>query len=191
VRQLNPKPPTSRVEGAKASARARLRDLIESEKGRARAHIALIRRTEPDASSDRVAQVVLDRWVKVAQVEGGVTGALGFVGVPVNLILFVYFEVAVIVSVAEAYGKVLEGEGGEDVVLEVLARVHGFEDVVRTTPRVVGAIARTVALRHGFATLGRFVPLIAAPIAARLNEREMKSLGLEALRRFGNVVAIG
>ena len=96
---------------------------------------------------------MLDRWVKVAQVEGGVTGALGFVGVPVNLILFVYFEVAVIVSVAEAYGKVLEGEGGEDVVLEVLARVHGFEDVVRTTPRVVGAIARTVALRHGFATL--------------------------------------
>jgi hypothetical protein len=33
--------------------------------------------------------------------------------------------------------------------------------------------------------------MIAAPISAKLNEREMNQVGNEAMRRFGNVVQLG
>ncbi len=174
----------------RSGARARLGDLIAAERGRAQAHIALIRRQEPTASSDRVARVILDRWTKVAAVEGGLTGAAGLFGVPLNLVLFLYCEIAAAVSIAEAYGVRLEGDSGEDAILGVLGEAHGMQDVLRSTPRILGAVAKAVALRHGLASVGRLVPLIAAPIAARLNERDMERLGHEALRRFGKVVFI-
>lgn len=195
MRRINEEPSTSwvgaRFKDARSGARARLRDLIIDERRRAQLHIALIRRGEPSASSDRLAHVMIERWTRVASVEGGLTGALGLFGVPLNLVLFVYCEIALIVSVAEAYDTTLEGEGGEDAVLGVLGRAHGVEDVLRSSPRVLGAIARAVAISHGFSSLGRLVPLLAAPIAAKLNERDMERLGGEALRRFGNVVRIG
>src|SRR5688572_4874575 len=107
---------------AKEAARSRLRDLIAQERVRAQAHIGLIRRTEPSASADRVANLMLQRWTKVASVEGGLTGALGLFGVPLNLLLFVYFQIAVVVSIAEAYGVALEGNAGEEALLGVLGR---------------------------------------------------------------------
>lgn len=175
---------------AKEAARTRLRDLIKSERQRARLHIHLIKQAEPVASPDRVAHVMLDRWTKVASVEGGITGAFGIIGVPINFLLFAYMQLAAVISVAEAYGIELEGESGEDALLSVVGRAHGMEDVVRASPRILGAIAKTLALRHGLGMLGRLVPLAAAPISAKLNERDMSRIGGEALRRFGNVVAI-
>lgn len=179
-----------RWRNAKEAASQRLRDLVQQERRRAQAHIAFIRRGEPQASQDRVALVMLERWKKVAAVEGGVTGALGFLGIPINLLLFVYFQIALVVSIAEAYDTPLEGDAGEDALLGVLGRAHGIEDVLRSSPRVLGAIAKAIALKYGFGALGRIVPLIASPIAARLNEKDMEKLGNEALRRFGKVVRL-
>jgi hypothetical protein len=176
------------VQTAMQAARSRLRDLIVQERQRARTHIELIRRGEPSASRDRIARVILDRWKKVASFEGGLTGTLGFAGIPLNSLLFAYFQVAVIVSIAESYDTPLEGDQGEELLLSVLGRAHGVEDVLRSTPRVLGALAKSIAVRHGLAGLGRLVPLVAAPIAARLNEQAMERTGEEALQRFGNIV---
>lgn len=192
MRRVN-EPPSSRWPfgtNAKKAARARLRDLMGRERLRAQAHIGIIRKSEPKASADRLANVMLERWVKAAAVEGGITGAIGFAGVPINLLVFTYMQVAVVVSIAEAYDTPLEGEPGEDALIEVIGRAHGIEDVLRSTPRVLGALARVYAVRHGFGSLGRLVPLIASPIAAKINERDMQRLGFEAQRRFGNVVRI-
>lgn len=176
----------SRLQDARAAAEQKLRDLIRDERRRARFHIDLIRRDAP-FSNDRVAHIALSRWVRAAQVEGGATGALGLLGVPLDAVLFTYFQLAMIVTVAEAYEHQLDGRAGEDEVLGVLGRAHGVEDVLRASPRVVGAIAKAIALKHGLGSLGRVVPLIAAPIAARINERGMIRTGQEALRTFGNV----
>lgn len=175
----------------RAAAKKNLRELIGQERKRAQLHISLIRQADPSASSDRVAHVLVDRWSKVAAVEGGLTGALGLFGIPINFILFAYFQLALIVSVAEAYQISLEGQPGEDAVLDVLGRAHGIEDFIRAGPRVLGAIAKALALKHGLGAIGRIVPMIAAPIAAKLNEREMAHVGSEAMRRFGNVVQLG
>lgn len=175
----------------KEVARKNLRELIDGERKRAQLHISIIRQTEPAASSDRIANVMVDRWCKVAAVEGGLTGALGLFGIPVNFVLFAYFQLALIVSVAEAYAISLDGEPGEDAVLNVLGRAHGIEDVIRASPRVLGAIAKALAIKHGLGSIGRVVPMLAAPISAKLNEREMTMVGAEAMRRFGNVVHIG
>ncbi|MEQ8272797.1 MAG: hypothetical protein RMA76_43835 [Deltaproteobacteria bacterium] len=176
----------SRVARAKKVAAQKLRDLIRDERRRARFHIDLIERDGP-ISRDRVAHIVLSRWVRAAQIEGGATGALGLLGVPLDALVFTYFQLAMIVTVAEAYGEDLDGYGGEDRVLGVLGRAHGVEDVLRASPRVIGAIAKAIALKHGLGSLGRVVPLIAAPISARINERTMLRTGQEALRTFGNV----
>lgn len=173
------------------TARSRLRTLIKTERRRAQWHIDLIKRAEPYASRDRVAHLILDRWRNVATVEGGLTGAFGLAGVPLNLLLFAYCQFAVVVSIAEAYGVALEGEAGEAALLDVIGRAHGIEDLVRSSPRVLGALARALAIKHGLGTLGRMVPMVAAPISARLNRRELQRTGNEALRRFGNVIMIG
>ena len=176
--------------GVRKAARQRIRDLIQQERKRARWHIDMVRKADPSASADRVAQVVMHRWMRVAAVEGGLTGAAGLFGVPLNFIMFTYSQIALVVSIAEAYGIALDGSSGEDALLEVLGKAHGVEDILRATPRVLGAVARALALRHGLGTLGRFIPMIAAPISAKLNHWEMERTGHEALRRFGNVIMI-
>ncbi len=171
--------------------RKNLRELIAQEKKRARIHIQWIRRSEPAVSKDRLARIMLERWVKVASVEGGITGTFGFLGVPTNLILFSYAQIALVVSIAEAYDAALDGVSGEEKVLAVIGRAHGVQDLVRAGPRVVSAIARAVALNRGLGMLGRMVPMVAAPISAKLNERDMSRVGQEAIRRFGHVVQVG
>ena len=133
---------------------------------------------------------MLSRWTTVAKVEGGVTGVLGFVGVPLNLLIFAYCQLAVTVSIAEAYGIQLRGDSGEEALIDVIGRVHGIEDVIRSSPRVLGALARALALKYGLGAMGRLVPLLAAPVSAKLNEREMQRVGEAAMRRFGNVVML-
>lgn len=180
----------SLVEDPKGSARRRLRDLIEQERKRAQFHIELIRRVEPSASRDRLANVMLERWTRLAKLEGGITGVIGFAGVPLNLLLFTYCQLAVTVSIAEAYGIELRGDSGEEALVDVIGRVHGVEDLIRASPRVLGSLVRAIAVRHGLGVFGRLVPLVAAPISAKLNEREMRRVGQAAMHRFGNVVMI-
>jgi len=175
---------------AREAAKTRIRDLIQQERQRARIHIQFIRQTEPAASRDRIARLIVDRWSTVAAVEGGLTGAFGLIGVPLNLLLVAYFQLALVVSVAEAYEVGLEGADGEDAILSVIGRAHGVEDVVRASPRVLGELAKAIAIRHGLGTLGRLVPLAASPISAKLNQRDMGRIGGEALRRFGGVIQV-
>ncbi|MBX2812682.1 MAG: EcsC family protein [Myxococcales bacterium] len=169
-------------------ARRRLRDLIAQERERAQLHIDIVKRSEPGISQDRLARLLLERWTKVAKVEGGLTGMLGLVGVPLNLMLFAYCQLAVMVSIAEAYGIELRGHSGEEALVDVLGRVHGIEDVIRSSPRVLGVLARSLALRHGLGVFGRVIPLLAVPVSVHLNAREMEKVGHAAMRHFGNVI---
>jgi len=175
----------------KDAARMRVRDLIVKERSRAQIHIALIREGEPGASEDRIAQVLLNRFKKLASVEGGLTGAAGFLGVPINFVMFTYFQLAMVVSIAEVYGRSLDGDAGEDQLLRILGRAHGLEDALRSTPRLVGSLAKALASKYGLSTLGRLVPLLSAPIAARMNAKDIERTGHEALRQFANVFSIG
>lgn len=179
-----------KLSDAASLAKKRLGDLITDERRRARFHIDLIRRGEQHISNDRIAQVILRRWTRLAAVEGGLTGAVGFIGVPLNFIFFTYCQLAAVVSVAECYDVHLSGPGGEDAVLSVLGRAHGVNDLVRESPRLLGEVARILAVRHGLESMGRLVPLAAIPISALLNRRQMNKTGVEALRRFGHVVMI-
>ncbi|MGF1511769.1 MAG: hypothetical protein ACFB9M_19915 [Myxococcota bacterium] len=180
--------PFAGIRDAWKSARRRLGSLIEEETKRAALHIELIKMVEPHASSDRVAQVLLQRWSTVAALEGGFTGAAGLFGIPANAVLFTYCQVAVTVSIAQAYNVRLTGRSGEDAVLDVIGRVHGLDGFRRASPRVLGAMAGRLATRRGFRFLGRWVPLLAAPLSARMNQRDLQRTGWEALRRFGRVV---
>ena len=104
--------------------------------------------------------------------------------------LVAYCQLAVTVSIAEAYGIELRGESGEEALIDIIGRVHGVEDLVRASPRVLGSLVRALAVRYGLGTMGRMIPLLAAPVSAKLNERGMVRLGEAAMRRFGNVVLL-
>ena len=174
----------------RTAARLRLRDLVVSERKRAQLHIALIKETNPEASPGRVARILVQRFKKLASVEGGITGAVGAIGVPVNFIMFTYFQLAMIVAIAEAYSSPLDDELGEQRLVEVLGRAHGIEDILRTTPKIIGTIAVALASKYGLSTLGRLVPLLSAPLSARMNARDMERTGSEAVRTFGNVFQV-
>jgi len=190
VRRVNAKSGSVWSFKLRDAARMRVRDLITKERDRAKVHIAWIRQTEPGASSDRIARVLLERFKKLASVEGGITGAAGLLGIPLNFVMFTYFQLAMVVAIAEVYGNQLEGKEGEDQLLRVLGRAHGLEDALRTTPRLIGSLAMALAPKYGLSTLGRLIPLLSAPIAARMNAKDIERTGLEALKQFGNVFQI-
>lgn len=171
-------------------ARKSIRELIIDEQRRARWYVSQLRKREPGASDDRLALLLSERFQQLAAVEGGVTGAFGLMGIPANLLFFTYSQVALVVAVAEAYRVPLDSEGGDDAVIDLIGEAHGIEDVVRATPRVLGALAKALTLRYGLGTLGRALPLLAAPISAHLNRRQMRALSELAIRRFGNVVML-
>lgn len=172
------------------AASMQVRELMTREQSRAQLRIAMIREMEPDASADRIAQILLLRYKKLASWEGGLTGIVGFLGVPTDFILFTYFQIALVVSIAEVYGRPMKGEAGEAQLLGILGRAHGLENALRSTPRLLGALAKALTKKYGFSTLGRLVPLISAPIAARMNAKDIERTGNEALRQLAKVFVI-
>lgn len=188
--KVNTAPDGPQKLGLAAKVRARVLRWVMNERRRSRFYIEIIRRIEPEASRDRVAQLLAERWTQLARIEGGVTGAFGLVGIPLNLLLFSYAQFALIVAIAEVYGVTPEDSAGEEAILTTLREVQGFHQLVRTGPRIMAAIAKRLARHRGLAFMGRTVPLISAPLSAQLNASDMADVGRVAMRRFGKIVPI-
>jgi hypothetical protein len=168
----------------KALGAATLIEIVVREIPRARRRIAELEKAYPSAQRRELAQRLIDEKKSLAGMVGGVTGFFGLVSLPADLMVMVWLELILLVDIATLYKVNLKGESQRAELLDLFAQNNGVGPLTRSTPRAVGAFARLALARGGLGTVGRAVPLVAAPISAWLNNKHIQRVGEAALRHF-------
>jgi hypothetical protein len=78
----------------------------------------------------------------------------------------------------------LKADAARNELFDIFGYANGLGPVTRAGPKVLGKLAALLLQRGGLETLGRAMPLVAAPITAYLNNQHIQAVGEEALRRY-------
>jgi hypothetical protein len=116
---------------------------------------------------------------------GAVTGLFGLVSVPLDLVLVLYLQLSLTVEIAVLHRANLKSQRARDELIDLLAYANGSDPIVRAGPKVLGRIAVSMLERGGLPSLGRAVPVVAAPLTAWLNSRALERAGREAAAHYG------
>lgn len=168
----------------KKLADSKLTDLVEQEVPRARKRIADLEQRYPSAGPRERAQRLIDEKKHLASMTGGVFGAFGLVGLPMDLTVMAWLQLTLLVDVATLYKVNLKGVRARSELLELYGYTTGVGGVQRSGPRVLGKVAEVLLSRGGMQTLGRAMPLVAAPVTAYLNNKHIQRVGEHAARFY-------
>lgn len=165
----------------------RLDEIILGEIERARPRVRRLRRRYPEAPERELAQRLMDQKKAWAGTGGMLTGLFGLLAVPADLVLVTYLQISIIVDIAVLHRVNLKSRRGQQEVLEILGRGNGIGPIVRAGPPVLARIVLIILRRRGIPILGRAVPLVAVPVSAYLNNRDIQRVGDEAVRHYGTL----
>ena len=115
---------------------------------------------------------------------GSVSGVFGLVSVPADLVVMSWLQVRMLSDIATEYGVDLRFRRARTELLGVLGEANGVGPLRRSGPKVLGKVAAVLAEKGGFATFGRAMPLVAAPVTAWLNNHHIQLVGEAALRQY-------
>jgi len=173
-----------RPASVKRLASLRMEDVVGLEARRARARIRTLRERYPTAGPRELGQHVIDSTKSLASLSGSVSGVFGLVSVPADLVVMAWLQIRMLADIATAYGVDLRFRRARTELLGVLGEANGVGPLQRSGPRVLGKVAAVLAEKGGFASLGRAMPLIAAPVTAWLNNHHVQLVGEAALRQY-------
>lgn len=168
----------------KKLASARVSDVVLKELGRSKERVANLEKTYPSASVREKAQRLIDGKKAIAGTVGGVSGVFGLVSVPADLLIMTYLQIILLVDIATLYRANLKSDRGRSELLDVLGYANGVGPFQRAGPKMLGSIAGKLLERGGLGTIGRALPLVAAPITAYLNNQHIQAVGDEAVRFY-------
>jgi hypothetical protein len=169
------------------SSPSRLDRLYLTELGRARRRVETVRKRFPSADNEELVQHLIDSKKGWAGTGGAISGLFGWLGLPADLALVVALQLSLIIEVAIVHRVNLKSARAKEEVFEVLGYSSGTDArslAARSAPWVAARIARALFTREAF---GRIVPLLAAPLSAHLNARDLQKAGDEALRFYGTI----
>ena len=110
--------------------------------------------------------------------------------VPADLVFVTVLQLTLIMEVALVHRVNLKSDRARDEVFEVLAYSNGADTVNlagRAGPKVLARVAEKVLTKRGLAQLGRVVPILASPVVAYLNNRDLQRAGEAAVRFYGTI----
>jgi hypothetical protein len=168
----------------KALGNATLIEVVTRETPRARRRISQLEQSYPSATPRELAQRLIDEKKSVAGMVGGITGVFGLLSLPADLLAMVWLELILLVDLATLYKANLKAESQRVELLDLFAQSNGIGPFTRSTPRAVGTVAGFALARAGLKTVGRAVPLVAAPVSAWLNNSHIQRVGDAAIRHF-------
>jgi uncharacterized protein (DUF697 family) len=163
---------------------ARLSDLVLSETVRAKKTLDNVTQRYPSAGPREIGQRLIDSKKSMASLVGGISGVFGIFSVPPDLIVMTYLQIQLLTEVATLYKVNLKSEHARGELIDVFGYANGIGPVQRASPKVLGGLAGMVLTRVGRTTLGRAVPLAAAPISAWLNNQHIQAVGEHAVRHY-------
>jgi hypothetical protein len=162
----------------------RLNDIVLKEIPKARKRVAALHGTYPSAATREVGQRLIDNKKNVAGMVGGVSGVFGLASVPADLLVMSWLQIILLVDIATLYKVNLKADAARNELFDIFGYANGIGPVTRAGPKVLGKLAGLLLRRGGLETLGRAMPLVAAPITAYLNNQHIQAVGDEALRRY-------
>jgi uncharacterized protein (DUF697 family) len=177
-----------RPASVKRLASLRMEDVVGLEAKRARSRVRALRERYPSAGPREIGQHVIDSTKGLASLSGSVSGVFGLVSVPADLVVMAWLQIRMLADIATAYGVDLRFRRARTELLGVLGEANGVGPLQRSGPKVVGKVAAVLAEKGGFASLGRAMPLVAAPVTAWLNNHHVQIVGEAALRQYDGFV---
>ncbi|MBL8950905.1 MAG: EcsC family protein [Myxococcaceae bacterium] len=162
----------------------RLSDLVEREGERAKLKLDELTQRYPAAGPRELAQRFIDDKKTLASLVGGVSGIFGVLSVPPDLIVMTYLQLKLITEIATLYKVNLKSEPKRFELLDVYGYANGIGPVQRASPKVVAKLAQYALTKGGLHTIGKSLPLVAAPISAYLNNQHIQSVGDQAIRHY-------
>ncbi|HEX8536629.1 MAG TPA: EcsC family protein [Cystobacter sp.] len=168
----------------KKLADTKLTDLVQQEVPRARKRVLELEQRYPSASVRERAQRLVDEKKHVASMTGGIFGAFGLVGLPMDLTVMAWLQLTLLVDVATLYKVNLKGTHALNELLDLYGYTTGVGTLQRSGPRVLGKVAEVLLKKGGMQTLGRAMPLVAGPVTAYLNHQHIQKVGDNAVRFY-------
>ena len=168
----------------KKLADAKLSDLVQQEVPRARKRVTDLEQRYPSASMREKAQRLIDEKKHVASMVGGISGVFGLIGLPMDLTVMAWLQLTLLVDLATLYKVNLKSERGRNELLDLYGYATGVGPIERSGPRVLGKVAEMLLKKGGLQTLGRAMPLVAAPVTAYLNNQHIQRVGDHAVRSY-------
>ncbi len=168
----------------KQLAGARLSDLVLQEIARSRSRIADLEKRYPSASTKELAQHLIDGKKAMAGMAGGISGIFGLISVPADLVFMSWLQIILLVDVATLYKVNLKSARARGELLDLFGYANGLGPLRRSSPKVLGGLAASLLVKGGLPTLGRAMPLVAAPITAYLNNQHIQTVGEQAVRFY-------
>ncbi|MFL5321825.1 MAG: hypothetical protein ACJ790_19340 [Myxococcaceae bacterium] len=162
----------------------RLSDLITQEALRSKKRVADLQERYPSADTRELCQRLVDSKKHLAQLTGGISGALGIFSVPPDMLIMAWLELSLTSDIATLYKVNLKGERGKQEVLDLFYEMNGIPAYQRESPKVLGKIAGLLAAKLGSETIGRALPLVGAPISMYFNSQHIQFVGEQAKRHF-------
>lgn len=155
------------------------------EMGRSRVRVRELRDKYPTAPMREYAQRLIDDKKKWASTGGAVSGLFGLITLPADLALVAYLQLSLIVDLAVLNGRNLKSARAREEVLSIFTAANSMSGTAsRASPKALSRLAERFLAAKGLRLLGRFFPLVAAPVTAALNNRDLQIAGDEALRLY-------
>jgi uncharacterized protein (DUF697 family) len=171
-------------------AKERLARLYLDEIARARRRVEDLRFRYPAAHPEEVAQRLIDVKKTWASTGGAVSGLFGLVSVPADIAFVTALQLALIMEIALVFKANLKSDRARSEVFEVLGYSNGADTVnlaSRAGPKLLARVAEKVLTKRGLASLGRALPVVAAPVTAYLNNKDIQRAGEAAVRFYGTM----
>jgi uncharacterized protein (DUF697 family) len=168
----------------KKLAGARLSDLVLQEISRSRVRVSDLEKRFPSAGPKELAQHLIEGKKAMASMAGGISGVFGLISVPADMVFMTWLQIILLVDLATLYKVNLKTDRARGELLDLFGYANGLGSLRRTSPKVLGGLAARVLAKGGLPTLGRAMPLVAAPITAYLNNQHIQSVGEQAVRFY-------
>jgi hypothetical protein len=174
----------------KGLAKERLGKLYVEELARSRKRVDVLRERYPSANPQELAQRLIDAKKVWAGTGGAISGLFGLMALPADLALVTALQLSLIMEIALLHRVNLKSGRARGEVLEVLGYSNGADTVNlagRAGPMLAARIAQKALTKRGLLQLGRAVPVLASPVVAFLNNRDIQRAGEAALRFYGTM----
>ncbi|SEU37468.1 hypothetical protein [Stigmatella erecta] len=168
----------------KKLAGARLSDLVLQEISRSRVRVSDLEKRFPSAGPKELAQHLIEGKKAMASMAGGISGVFGLISVPADMLFMTWLQIILLVDLATLYKVNLKSDRARGELLDLFGYANGLGSLRRSSPKVLGGLAAKVLAKGGLPTLGRAMPLVAAPITAYLNNQHIQSVGEQAVRFY-------
>lgn len=162
----------------------RLSELIEKEAVRSKKRVTDLQARYPSATTKEIAQRLIDNKKHLAQLTGGISGALGLLSVPPDMLIIAYLDLSLSTDLAALYKANLKTQAGRREVVDFFYEMNGIPAYQRGAPKILSRLAGLIAEKMGGKMLGKALPLVGSPISAYLNSQHIQFIGEQAMRHY-------